>query len=106
MVSEPRATLRTIIVSAGHADHAGELRFPVHALGAIGNAKAIGDAEAAMRMDLFPCELVRADVEPAPALRIGDESRHRHWPFDHHWQAIADRNVAPISRSCPAHFLV
>src|SRR4029453_15594166 len=72
MVGEPRAALGAVVVGAGRADLEGELLFPAHALGAIGNAEAVGDAEARMGVLQLPGELVGADIEAAPALGVGD----------------------------------
>ena len=39
-MGEPGAAFGAVVVGAGCADHQRELRFPVHALRAVGNAKA------------------------------------------------------------------
>src|SRR5262249_8637840 len=98
MMGQPGTALRTIVVSAGRPDLERELLFPVHALRTIGNAEAIRNAEAAMGVDLLPGQLVGADVETAPTLRIGDEAGDRHRPLHHHRQRLAFRDVLPVAR--------
>src|SRR5262245_28557146 len=83
MMREPGAALGAVVVGAGRAHHRRELVLPVDTLGAVGNPEAVLDAEARMTMHLLPGELVRADVEPAPTLRVRDEARDRHRALGH-----------------------
>ena len=46
LVREPGAALRAVVVRAGRAHFQREVLFPVHALGHVGNAEAILDADA------------------------------------------------------------
>ncbi len=55
--------------------------------------------------DLLPVELVGADVEAAPALRVGDEAGHRHRSLRHLRQRLADGHVLPVARGGAAHLL-
>ena len=52
-----------------------------------------------MGVDELPGELVGADVEPAPALGVGDEAGHRHRPLQHRRQRLAFGDVLPVARS-------
>ena len=106
MMREPRAPLRAVVVGAGRADHRRELRLPVHALGAVGNAEAVLDAEARVRVGELPGELVGTDVEAAPALGVGDETRHRHRALDHRRQRLAFLDVLPVTRRGAADLLL
>src|SRR5215204_1182371 len=72
MVGEPGAALGAVVVGAGCADLEGELFFPMDALRTVGNAEAVGDAEAGMGVLQLRSELVGADVEAAPTLGVGD----------------------------------
>ena len=56
-------------------------------------------------MDLLPGELVGADVEAAPALRVGDEAGDRHRAFRHRGQPVPFSHVAPVARDAAAHVL-
>ena len=70
LVGEPRAALGAVIVGAGGAHFQRELLLPVHALGNVGNAESVLDADARVRVDQPPGELVGADVKPPrPARR-------------------------------------
>ena len=51
-----------------------------------------------MRAHLPPCEAVGADVEAAPALRVGDEAGHGHRTFRHGGQRLADPHIFPVAR--------
>src|SRR5260370_15144367 len=105
MEREPGTALRAVIVGAGRADFAGELLFPVHALGTVRDAEAILDADAGMGVDQLPGQLVGADIEAAPALGIGDEAGHRHRALQHHRQRLAFDNVLPVARHRTPDFL-
>src|SRR6185503_19407088 len=83
VVRQPRAALRAVIVGARRAHHRRELMLPVHSLGTVGDAEAVLDPEPGVAVDLLPGELVGADVEAAPALRVGDEAGHRHRALRH-----------------------
>src|SRR5262252_363281 len=60
MMGEPRAALGAVVVGAGRADLTGELLLPMHALRAVGNAEAVGDAQPGIGVDQLPGELVGA----------------------------------------------
>src|SRR5882672_8597137 len=98
MVGQPGAALRAVVVGAGRTHLVGELLLPVHALGTVGDAEAILDADAGMRIDELPGQLVGADVQAAPALRIGNEAGYGHRPLEHHWQRLAFRDILPVTR--------
>src|SRR5882757_4389782 len=106
MVREPGAALRAVIIGTGRADFVGEFLFPVDALGTIRNAEAVLDADAGMRIDQLPGELVGADIKAAPALGIADESGHRHRPLQHYRQRLALGHVLPVARHGAANLLV
>ena len=93
VVGQPGAALGAVVVGAGRADLERELLFPVHALGTIGNAEAVLDAEAGMGVLQLPGELVGADVEAAPALGVGDEAGDRHRALHHARQRLAFGDV-------------
>jgi len=78
-----------VVVGAGRADLVGELLLPVHALGTVGDAEAVLDAETWMRVRELPGELVGPDIEAAPALGVGDEAGHRHRALEHGRQRFA-----------------
>ncbi|KAG1257036.1 hypothetical protein G6F65_016063 [Rhizopus arrhizus] len=106
MVRQPGIAFRAVVVSARGADFQREILFPVHALGHVGNAEAVGDAHAGVRVDQLPRKLVGADVQAAPALSEGDETRHRHGAFEHHGQGFAFLHVFPIAGGGAAHFFL
>ena len=59
-------------------------------LRAVRDPEAVRDAETRVPRNLPPCEPVRADIEPAPALGVADEAGHRHRALEHWRQGIAD----------------
>src|SRR5258708_7587931 len=97
-MSQPRAALGSIIVSAGCADHQSELRFPVDPFRAVRDVEAVRYPKPGMRVNLLPGELVGADIQATPALCVSNETGHRHGAFDHGWQRIADLDGFPESR--------
>src|SRR5215471_16815497 len=60
VMGQPGVSFRTVVVGAGRADLQGEVLLPVNALGYVGNAETVGDADAGMRVDQLPCELIGA----------------------------------------------
>ena len=104
MVRHPRGTFRTVVVRAGSAHLKSELFLPVHTLRNVWNSKAILDADARMRIDQLPGQLVGTDVQPAPALRISNKAGHRHRPLEHHRQSFAFLHVFPVTGRGTAHF--
>ena len=105
VMGQPRSALGAVVVGARCADLVGELLFPVHALGAVGNAEAVLDAEAGMGVLQLPGELVGADVETAPALGVSDEAGHGHRPLHHGRQRLAFLHVFPVARLGAADLL-
>src|SRR5215207_7020835 len=63
----------------------------------IGDAEFISDAESRMFLKLFPGQFVRPDIEPAPPLRVRNETRHRHWTFHHRWQLVTNLHLFNIA---------
>ena len=55
----------------------------MHSLGTVWDAKFVFDGEPRMAVVLLPGQFVGANVEPAPALRIGDEAGDGHRSLDH-----------------------
>src|SRR3546814_7695622 len=53
----------------------------------------------------LPSELVGADVQAAPALRVTDEAGHRHRAFHHARNLFAFLDVFPVARIRTADFL-
>src|SRR3546814_19514289 len=80
---QPGATLRTVVGGTRRADFEREGLVPMHAFRAVRHVEAVLDAEARMLGLHLPSELVGADVQAAPALRVTDEAGHRHRAFHH-----------------------
>ena len=55
--------------------------------------------------DLAPGQFIRAYIQAAPALGVGNEARHRHRPLGHGRQRHADFHVLPIAFARAADFL-
>src|ERR1700730_1792548 len=77
----------------------------MNTLGTVGNVEAILDPQARVLRLHLPCELVRADVETAPALRIANETSDRHRALHHAWERFAFLHVFPIPRGRAANLL-
>src|ERR1041385_2929027 len=105
MMGQPGAPLRAVVVDPWRAHRGGEVALPVHALRTVGHAEAVVDAETRVSLALPPRELVRPDVEAAPALRVGDESRHRHRALHHGGEPLALDHVLPVARRGAADLL-
>ena len=93
VVGHPRTPLGPIVVGTGRADSGGELVLPMDAFRTIGNVEPVRNAKPRVGVDLFPGQLVGPDIEPAPALGIGNEAGHSHGPLDHGRQFVADGQV-------------
>src|SRR5580692_2853251 len=104
MMGHPGAALRTVVVSGGRANESCEIVLPMDALGNVGDAEFISDAEAGVLLHLLPGEFVGANIKTAPALREGDESGDCHGAFDHSLELVADLDVFDITRSCTPDF--
>ena len=69
------------------------------------DTELVRDAQSRMLLQLFPGELVGADVKPAPSLRECDKAGHGHRPLHHRLQLVAGLHVLDIARSGAADFL-
>src|SRR5262249_54623756 len=78
--------------------------FPMHALGNVGDAEPVGDAETRMLAKLLPREFVGANIKAAPSLRERDEAGHRHRPLRHALKLVPDFYVLDIARCGAADF--
>ena len=58
-----------------------------------------------MLVDLLPSQLVGADIKPAPALRVGDETGDCHRSLDHGGQFFALGNLATYTTEAYAQTL-
>src|SRR6516225_47098 len=97
VMGQPGVSLRTVVIGARRAHLQGEVLLPVNALGYVGNTETVGDADARMRVDQLPCELIGADVQAPPPLRIGDKAGDRHRALEHHRKLFAFVDVLPIA---------
>src|SRR5258707_7060979 len=97
MVRQPGAALGAVVISAGRADFEGDCLVPMNTLRTIRHVEAIPDPQARVLRLHLPSELVRADVETAPALRIAYKAGDRHRALHHARQRLALFHVFPVA---------
>src|ERR1043165_4200543 len=103
---QPRAALRAVVVRARRADLEREVVVPVHALWTVRHIEAIANAETCMLGVLLVRELIGANIQASPALRVADEASYCHRALQHTRQCFALFDVFPVARSCAADLLV
>src|SRR5690625_1808366 len=106
LVSQPAATLGAVVVGTGGTHLQGEVFVPVYALRAVGHIEAVLDAGAGVLLLHLPGQLVGANVEAAPALRVADETGNGHWAFQHARQLFAFLDVFPVTGSGATNLFV
>src|SRR3990167_6973540 len=106
LMRQPGAALWTIVIGTRCAHFQCKRLIPMNTLRTIRHIETVLDTQARMRLLHFPRELVGANIQTTPALRIADETGYGHRTFHQGRQLFAFLDVFPVTRSRATDFFL